>query len=102
MRIFNEDKSKQLVLNPKELKEGKFDCGMLETGEPIWIYKGVDEEAVLENELNVLKEKLSNSDYKAIKYFEGYYTAEEYQPIKKEREKLREEIRKLQDKKKKK
>ena len=39
-----------------------------------------------------LKLKLSESDYKAIKFIEGYYTDEEYEPIKLERQTLRNEI----------
>jgi hypothetical protein len=102
MRIFNKDKTEQIHLDPYELKFGKFKPEFLENGEPVWVYNGRDEEAILENELNSLKNELSKSDYKAIKFAEGLYSEEEYKSIKKEREKLREEIRKLQDKKKKK
>lgn len=39
--------------------------------------------------------KLLRSDYKLLKYLEGYYTDEEYAPIKQVREEYREAIRKL-------
>ena len=42
------------------------------------------------------KAQLAESDYKAIKYAEGWFTEEEYAPIKAEREQLREEIRELE------
>ena len=47
-------------------------------------------------EITKLKRKLSSTDYKAIKYSEGLYTNEEYEPIKQERQRLRDEINKLQ------
>lgn len=44
-----------------------------------------------------LKQQLAETDYKAIKYAEGWYTEEEYAPIKAEREALRERIRELEN-----
>lgn len=44
-----------------------------------------------------LKQQLAESDYKAIKYAEGWYTEEEYAPIKAKREALRERIRELEN-----
>lgn len=38
------------------------------------------------------KNQLKETDYKAIKYSEGYYTDEEYEPIKLERQELRNQI----------
>lgn len=43
-----------------------------------------------------LRARLSSSDYKAIKYAEGLITAEEYAPIKAQRELWREEINRLE------
>ena len=43
------------------------------------------------------KAKLFKTDYKAIKRAEGWYTEEEYAPIKVEREALRERIRELEN-----
>lgn len=47
-------------------------------------------------QINELKEKLFSSDYKAIKYAEGWYSDEEYLEVKQQREKWREEIRELE------
>ena len=43
-----------------------------------------------------LKRMLSATDYKAIKYSEGWLTEEEYAPVKAERQALREEINRLE------
>lgn len=40
---------------------------------------------------------LSDTDYKAIKFAEGWYTVEEYQPIKELREEYRQKIRELEE-----
>lgn len=47
--------------------------------------------------INGYKQQLADSDYKAIKYSEGWYTDEEYKEIKEEREKLRQAIRDLEN-----
>ena len=47
-------------------------------------------------QIDILKHKLSASDYKAIKYSEGWLTEEEYAPIKAERQAIREEINRLE------
>lgn len=43
-----------------------------------------------------LKQKLFETDYKAIKYAEGWYSDEEYAEVKAQRETWREEIRELE------
>ena len=43
------------------------------------------------------KQLLFDSDYKAIKYAEGYYTEEEYNPIRYERQSYRNRINKLEE-----
>jgi hypothetical protein len=43
-----------------------------------------------------LKRKLSNTDYKAIKYAEGWLTDEEYSTVKSERQALRDRINALE------
>lgn len=43
-----------------------------------------------------LKAKLTNTDYQTIKYAEGQLTAEEYEPIKVQRQAWREEINNLE------
>lgn len=43
-----------------------------------------------------LKQLLASSDYKAIKYAEGLISAEDYEPIKQERQAYRDEINELE------
>jgi len=52
----------------------------------------------LRYKINEIKNELSNTDYQAIKYSEGWFTEEEYAPIKQHREELREKIRQLEEK----
>ena len=47
-------------------------------------------------QIEQLKAELSATDYKALKHFEGWLTAEEYEPIKLERQKLRDQINELE------
>lgn len=44
------------------------------------------------SQIDSLKAELSATDYKAIKYAEGWITEEEYAPIKAERQALRDKI----------
>ena len=44
-----------------------------------------------------LKESLSATDYKAIKFAEGLISAEDYEPIKAERQELRNKINELEE-----
>ena len=44
-----------------------------------------------------LKQQLSQTDYKAIKYSEGWLTEEEYAETKAERQRIREEINRLEE-----
>lgn len=52
----------------------------------------------LRYKINQIKNELSKTDYEAIKYAEGWFTEEEYAPIKQHREELREKIRQLEEK----
>lgn len=47
-------------------------------------------------EIKELKQKLSDTDYQAIKYAEGQISEEEYQPIKEERQAWRDRINELE------
>ena len=49
-----------------------------------------------EEKIEMLKRKLSDTDYKAIKYAEGQLTEEEYGPIKQERQSWRNRINELE------
>lgn len=50
----------------------------------------------LRAEMDLLKEQLAETDYKAIKFAEGWYTPEEYAVVKDERQRLRERINELE------
>ena len=49
-----------------------------------------------EEQIAPLKAQLTATDYKAMKFAEGWLTAEEYAPIKAERQVLRDEINRLE------
>ncbi len=48
-------------------------------------------------EIAGLKEELSRTDYKALKYMEGWLSEAEYTPIKAQRQALRERINELEE-----
>ena len=58
--------------------------------------KWVIEEISAENKIYQLKEQLANTDYQAIKYAEGWLTAEEYEPLRLQRQEWRDEINRLE------
>lgn len=62
------------------------------------IIEVADEETTISNEDKIaeLKSLLAETDYKAIKYAEGWLTDEEYEPIKQQRQEWREEINRLE------
>lgn len=47
-------------------------------------------------QIEMLKMELASTDYKAIKYAEGWLTEEEYAPIKAARQAIRDEINRLE------
>lgn len=47
--------------------------------------------------ISELKSQLSTTDYKALKFMEGWLTEDEYAPIKAERQAIRDEINKLEE-----
>lgn len=51
---------------------------------------------VIKVKIDILKLKLQESDYKAIKYAEGILSEEEYAPIRAERQAIRDEINRLE------
>lgn len=50
----------------------------------------------INTEINVLKKRLFDTDYKAIKYSEGWLTDEEYAEVKAQREEWRKRINELE------
>ena len=53
-------------------------------------------ELTVEEQIAELKAQLAETDYKAIKYAEGWITEEEYAPIRAERQALRDKINELE------
>lgn len=56
-----------------------------------------DEAAAINKQIRELKKQLADTDYKAIKYSEGWLTDEEYAEVKTQREEWRSAINKLED-----
>lgn len=54
-------------------------------------------ESNIQFQIDLLKKKLSDTDYKAIKYAEGFISEDEYTPIKAERQRIRDEINRLEN-----
>lgn len=55
------------------------------------------EDLLIAEQIAELKQKLSDTDYKALKHMEGYYTDEQWEQIKAERKALREQINELEN-----
>lgn len=47
-------------------------------------------------QISQLKAQLAETDYKAIKFAEGWITAEEYEPVKAKRQAIRDKINELE------
>jgi hypothetical protein len=52
---------------------------------------------IAEEEISELKQKLSDTDYKCLKYVDGALTDEEYAEVKSERQSLRDRINELEE-----
>jgi len=59
--------------------------------------ENTEEQTSPELQIMGLKQQLEDSDYKALKYAEGWITEEEYAPIKAERQTLRDRINELEE-----
>lgn len=66
--------------------------------EDVEVYVPYSEEENAKISIAKLKKNLFETDYKAIKYAEGYLTEEEYAPIKLQRQAWRDEINALEEK----
>lgn len=53
--------------------------------------------AEINRQISEYKEKLNQSDYKALKYLEGFISEDDYKPIKEERQKYRDKINSLEN-----
>lgn len=65
--------------------------------EDIQVYIPYTEAELAAFEIGELKDKLAATDYKAIKYAEGALTADEYAPIKAQRQEWRDRINALEE-----
>lgn len=65
-------------------------------GKLVDIEINVDPREIALAEIASLKEQLASSDYKAIKFAEGLISATDYEPIKAERQALRDRINELE------
>lgn len=86
-------------LNPSEMKLDYLNCYKLVDNEIIFDeekYNALVDTKAKAEQIAELKKQLANTDYEAIKYSEGWFTDEEYAPIKAKREELREQIRALE------
>ena len=79
----------------EEFRPGKY---LLEEGEvhenPA--YEEPEDITPVLEEIEELKGELSATDYKALKYMEGWLTQEEYAPIKAQRQQIRDRINELE------
>lgn len=64
--------------------------------ESIYVYVPYTQEELEQQEMDELKQQLSDMDYKTSKYVDGDYTEEQWQEIVAERKAIRERIRKLE------
>ena len=83
----------RVILNPT--KEQLQEAGWTEVVPPTPTAEEIAQQQ-REAEIWSLKEQLRESDYKAIKYAEGWITAEDYAPIKAQRQEWRERINELE------
>jgi hypothetical protein len=103
MRIFNQKKNQELQLSELNLDIGQLVSNKLNTidangkiySEDILIYNPMIAKA--QNNIKNFKAKLSDSDYKTIKFMEGELTAEEYEATKQQRKEWRIQINNLED-----
>ena len=65
-------------------------------GKVIAVERMVTEQEKAQIRIAELKAKLQETDYQAIKHFEGYLTDYEYEPIKTQRQSWRDEINELE------
>ena len=102
MKIFNRTRTKELQLSDVNLDMGQLvsttlkttDANGNESTEHILVY--IPAIAKAHAEIKALKAKLSETDYKAIKYAEGELSAAEYESVKLDRRAWRVRINELE------
>lgn len=65
-------------------------------GKVVAVERIISQAEINKNRILELKHKLQETDYQAIKHFEGYLTDYEYEPIKAQRHAWRDEINELE------
>lgn len=65
-------------------------------GKVVAVERVISQAEINRQKIAELKQKLKETDYQAIKYFEGYLTDYEYEPIKNQRQAWRDEINELE------
>ena len=68
----------------------------IKDGKLVDIEINVDPREIIMTEIDSLKAQLSATDYKAIKFAEGLISSSDYEPIKAERQALRDRINELE------
>ena len=82
-----------IILNFDMIVDGKYISKKEEFENKKAIDKQIEE---INYQIGWLKEKLQETDYRLYKFIEGYYTAEEYEPYKIQRQTWRDEINRLE------
>jgi hypothetical protein len=103
MRIFNQNKTKELQLADIDLNKGRLVSDRLRTKdangnavtEHILVFQPMVD-AKIDAEMRLLKALLKNTDYQAIKFAEGALSASEYATTKANRQIWRKRINELE------
>lgn len=88
--------------NDNELNKDELDYNigyLTKKAEGVFVYHYFTKSQLAERKIPELKQKLADTDYKAIKYAEGELTEEEYAPIREQRRAWRQEINELENEK---
>lgn len=99
-KVYGEEKAMQDGYTIFEVPQGYEKCELSdfdENGFNVELYNQRKQKENSRETILELKQKLSNTDYQAIKYAEGELTEEEYAPIKAQRKAWREEINRLEE-----
>ncbi|MBO4468701.1 MAG: hypothetical protein J5766_05310 [Clostridia bacterium] len=93
MLVRGETRSRQVILGKSDSPENWSETNMTEEERSA---VRTETEKLNLKKIAELKEQLTATDYKAIKYFEGWISEEDYAPVKSLRQSLREQINLLE------
>lgn len=88
MKVYNQEKTQELF--NYDLTKGR-----LQYDDGVQVFIPFTEEELKQQHIRELKQKLFDTDYKAIKYAEGVISEQDYASTKSQRQAWREEIRSL-------